>query len=147
MAFGVEGITYTTFNDEQQYALKTPEQREAFDKYCATYATFNYQTEDKGLLIVNGDTIEETEAFAKANNAVAALTEQISFIQGSSLPGVSEVSTAVSDEGLKDTFKELRTKYICGQIEREELVDFLKNTYAPAWQPMLDIYAENNLNK
>lgn len=147
LAFGVEGITYTTFNDEQQYALKTPEQREAFDKYCATYATFNYQTEDKGLLIVNGDTIEETEAFAQANNNVAEKTERISYIQGSSLPGVSEVSTACSDEGLQDTFKELRTKYICGQIEREELVDFLKNTYAPAWQPMLDIYAENNLNK
>ena len=147
MAFGVEGITYTTFNDEQQYALKTPEQRQNFDKYCATYATFNYQTEDKGLLIVNGDTIEETELFAQANNNVAAQTERISYLQGSALPGVSEVSTAIADEGLRDTFKELRTKYVCGQIEREELVDFLKNTFAPAYQPMLDIYAEHNLNK
>ena len=43
--------------------------------------------------------------------------------------------------------KELRTKYICGQIERDELVNFIQNTYVPAYQPVMDIYAQNGLNK
>ena len=55
--------------------------------------------------------------------------------------------TVIADEGVNDKFKELRTKYICGQIERDELVDFIQNTYVPAYQPVMDIYAQNGLNK
>lgn len=147
LAFGVQGITYTTFNDEEQYALKTPEQRAKYDIYTATYATFNYQTADKGILIVNGDTEEEVEAFVQVNNAIAEQTNRVSYMVGDMLDGVSEAMTVIADEGVNDKFKELRTKYICGQIERDELVDFIQNTYVPAYQPVMDIYAQNGLNK
>lgn len=147
LAFGVEGVTYTTFNDEEQYALKTPEQRANYDIYTATYATFNYQTADKGILIVNGDTQEEVDAFVEVNNAIAEQTNRISYVVGDMLDGVSEAMTAITDEGIPDKFNEMRTKYICGQIDRETMVDFLQNEYAPAYQPVLDIYAANGLNK
>ncbi len=57
LMFGVEGITYTTFDRELRYASKTEEQKLNADKYVASYATINYQTHDKGLLIANGNTM------------------------------------------------------------------------------------------
>ena len=96
---------------------------------------------------MNGDTEEEVEAFVQVNNAIAEQTNRVSYMVGDMLDGVSEAMTVIADEGVNDKFKELRTKYICGQIERDELVDFIQNTYVPAYQPVMDIYAQNGLNK
>lgn len=146
LMFGVEGITYTEFNAETRSTTKTEEQKLNADKYVASYATINYQREDKGLLIANGDTPEDVALFNESYNYVGALTNRVGYLSGNALPGVADVNVAITDEGIDTTFEELRTKYICGQIEREELVSFLENTWAPAVQPMLDIYAANNWN-
>ena len=144
---GIQGITYETFDPVTRYAAKTPEQAENAGKYLASYATMNYQTHDKGLLVANGNTDEEVAMFNEAYVRIGAQTNRISYLAGGHLAGVNEINVQISDEGIGDTFGELRTKYICGQIEKEELVDFIQNTMAPAYQPILDIYAANNLNK
>ncbi len=146
LMFGVPGITYTEFNPETRSTTKTEEQKLNADKYVASYATINYQREDKGLLIANGDTPEDVALFTEAYDYVGALTNRVSYLSGGALPGVSDVNVMITDEGLDTDFEELRTKYICGQIEREELVEFLETKWAPAVQPILDIYAANNWN-
>ncbi len=147
LMFGVEGVTYTTFYHDGHYSIKTDEQLANWQKYCATYATINYQCEDKGLLIANGNTEEEVALFNEANNAIAALTNRVTFISGGSLPGVAEQNTKIVDAGISDKFGELRTKYICGQIDRDEMVDFLQNEYAPAYAELEAIYAAYEMNK
>ena len=147
LMFGVEGVTYTSFNHEGHYSIKTDEQLANWQKYCATYATINYQCEDKGLLIANGNTEEEVAMFNAANEAISALTNRVTFISGGSLPGIAEENTKITDEGIGDKFGELRTKYICGQIERDEMVNFLQNEFAPAYAGIESIYAENGINK
>ena len=147
LMFGVEGVTYTTFNHEGHYSTKTEEQLANWQKYCATYATINYQCEDKGLLIANGNTEEEVALFNAANDAIAAMTNRVTFLSGGSLPGVAAENTKIVDMGITDKFGELRTKYICGQIERDEMVDFLTNEYAPAYEALEAIYAEYDMNK
>ncbi len=147
LMFGVEGVTYTTFFHDGHYSIKTDEQLANWQKYCATYATINYQCEDKGLLIANGNTEEEVALFNEANNAIAALTNRVTFISGGSLPGVAEQNTKIVDAGISDKFGELRTKYICGQIDRDEMVDFLQNEYAPAYAELEAIYAAYEMNK
>lgn len=138
---------YTSFNHEGHYSIKTEEQLAAWQKYCATYATINYQCEDKSLLIANGNTEEEVALFNAANDAVAAATNRVTYLSGGSLPGIAEENTKITDAGISDKFGELRTKYICGQIERDEMVDFLQNEYAPAYAGIEDIYAANAMNQ
>ena len=147
LMFGVEGVTYTSFNHEGHFSIKTEEQLANWQKYCATYATINYQCEDKGLLIANGNTEEEVALFNEANDAIAALTNRVTFLSGGSLPGVADENTKITDAGINDKFGELRTKYIVGQISRDEMVDFLQNEYAPAYAGLETIYAENEMNK
>ncbi len=147
LMFGVQGVTYDTFYPELRYASKTEEQIANSAMYVASYATINYQLEDKGLLIANGDTDEDVALFNEAYNSVGEQTTRVSYLGGGSLEGVNDINVINTDNGLGDKFNELRTKYICGQIAREEIVDFIQNEYVPAVQPILDIYAANNLNK
>jgi len=147
LMFGVEGVTYTTFDHDGHFSIKTDEQLANWQKYCATYATINYQCEDKGLLIANGNTEEEVALFNEANDAIAALTNRVTFLSGGSLPGVAEENTKITDAGISDKFGELRTKYICGQIDRDEMVSFLQNEYAPAYANLEAIYAANDMNR
>ncbi len=147
LMFGVQGITYEEFFPELRYASKTEEQKLNADKYVASYATINYQTHDKGLLIANGNTDEEVAIFNEAYERIGAQTNRVSYLGGGHLAGINEINVQISDEGIGDTFGELRTKYICGQIEKDELVNFIQNTMVPAYQPILDIYAANDLNK
>ncbi len=85
--------------------------------------------------------------FNAANDAIAAMTNRVTFLSGGSLPGVAEENTKIVDMGITDKFGELRTKYICGQIERDEMVDFLTNEYAPAYEALEAIYAAYDMNK
>lgn len=147
LMFGVQGVTYETFDAERRYASKTEEQKLNADKYVASYVTINYQLENKGLLIANGDTEEEVQQFMDAYEEIGALTNRVFYLGGGSLEGVNDVKVAISDAGIDDKFEELRTSYICGNIERDELVDFINNEMVPAYQPLLDIYAENEINK
>ena len=71
----------------------------------------------------------------------------MTFVSGGSLPGVAEQNTKIVDAGISDKFGELRTKYICGQIDRDEMVDFLQNEYAPAYAELEAIYAAYEMNK
>lgn len=147
LIFGLQGITYETFDPERRFAAKTEEQKQNAAKYLASYATINYQREDKGLLIANGNTEEEVQQFISAYDEIGALENRVFYLSGGSLTGVNEVKVAIADAGIDDKFNELRTGYICGNVERDELVDFINNEMVPAYQPILDIYAENNLNK
>lgn len=147
LMFGVQGVTYETFDPVRRYAAKTEEQKLNSDKYVASYATINYQREDKGLLIANGNTEEEVQQFIAAYDEIGAEENRVFYLSGGSLVGVNEVKVAIADAGIDDKFNELRTGYICGNVERDELVDFINNEMVPAYQPILDIYAENDLNK
>ena len=85
--------------------------------------------------------------FNEAYVRIGEQTNRVSYLAGGHLAGVNEINVQISDEGIGDTFGELRTKYICGQIEKDELVNFIQNTMVPAYQPILDIFAANDLNK
>lgn len=147
LMFGLKDVTYTEFFPDLRYASKTDEQKQNADKYVASYATINYQRADKGLLIANGNTDEEVNYFMSEYNKIGPMTNRISYLGGGTLPGIADIDVNLTDSGVKDQFKEMRVKYICGQITREEYVSFLENQYIPAYQPMLDIYAEQQLNQ
>lgn len=147
LMFGVEGITYTDFDSELRFATKTEEQKQNATMYCASYATINYQRADKGLLIANGSTQEEVDFFMSEYNKIGPYTNRVTFLNGSSLPGYSDADLDLENSGIKDEFKALRVKYICGQITEEEYTTFLNDKYIPAYQTILDVYAANDLNQ
>lgn len=147
LIFGLQGVTYETFDPVNRYTTKTEEQKQNAAKYLASYATINYQREDKGLLIANGNTEEEVQQFISAYNEIGPQENRVFYLGGGSLTGVNDVKVAIADAGIDDKFNELRTGYICGNVERDELVDFINNEMVPAYQPLLDIYAENGINK
>ena len=138
---GIEGVTYTTFDKETRFAAKTPEQVTEATKYCASYATINYQRADKGLLIATANSEADLEVFNEAQNRVSALTNRISSLSGSGVPGYGDLAVARTESGIDDAWKEIRTKYITGEIGEAELEAFLTEKMIPAYQPLLDLYA------
>ena len=144
LMFGVEGATYTSFDKERRFATKTEEQKINADKYCASYATINYQTSDKGLLIANGSTEEEVAVFNEAYNRIGPMTNRISYLLGNTVPGHGDVMIGIVDSGIEDEWKEIRVKYIVGDVDRDTLEDFIQNKMVPAYQPLVDLYASYN---
>ena len=142
--FGLQGITYETFDHERHFATKTAEQKLNADKYVASYATINYQCEDGGLLIANGSTEEEIETFTEAYNRIGAQTNRIPYMNGTACPGYGDVDTSIVESGINDQWREMRTKYIIGEVSAEELTDFINNQMVPVYQPLLDLYANYN---
>lgn len=144
LMFGLEGITYTTFDPEQRFTTKTEEQKYNCEKYVASYATVNYQRADKGLLIANGDNEEEIKMFTEAYDRIGAQTNRVPYLSGTSCTGYGDVDTAIVESGINDQWSELRTKYITGEIDWDQLNDFITNKMVPAYQPLIDLYANYN---
>lgn len=147
LVVGIEGVTYTSFNKETRFATRTPEQKEAADKYTSTYASINFQRQDKGLLIATGSTEEEFARFTQAYEEIGRQTNRISYLPEGMLPGISEALVKITDAGLDTKYDEYETKYICGQISRDEFVNFIKNEYVPAFEEYMDIIRKAGLNK
>lgn len=144
LVFGLEGVTYTEFDAERRYASKTDEQLENANKWCATYATINYQTADKGLLIANGSTEEEINLFSEAYDRIGTQVTRIPYLNGTSVPGYGDVDLQIVESGIGDEWTEMRTKYITGEIDREAMDKFLTEKLIPAYQPLVDLYANYN---
>lgn len=144
LMFGLEGVTYTTFDRERRFATKTEEQKLNADKYVASYATINYQTEDKGLLIANGSTEEEIAAFNEAYDRIGQQTNRISYLAGTACPGYGDVDTKIVESGIHDQWRELRTKYIIGEASRDEVVDFINSKMVPVYEPLIALYEGYN---
>lgn len=144
LVFGLKDLTYTDFDASRRYASKTDEQLENANKYCATYATINYQTADKGLLIANGSTEEEISVFSEAYDRVGSMVTRIPYLKGTSVPGYGDVDLLIVESGIYDEWSEMRTKYITGEIDRATLDEFLTNKLIPAYQPLIDLYANYN---
>lgn len=144
LMFGLKDVTYTEFDAERRYASKTEEQLANATKWCATYATINYQTADKGLLIANGNTEEEITVFSEAYDRIGTLETRISYLNGNSVPGYGDVSIKLTDSGISDEWNEMRTKYITGEVDRDTLVDFINNKMVPTYQILIDLYANYN---
>ena len=147
LVFGLPGVTYTEFDPARRYASKTAEQLANAEKYCATYATINYQTADKGLLIANGSTEEEISVFDEAQQRIGTLEERIPYLPGTSLFGYGDVDTKIAESGIGDEWGEIRTKYIVGDVDKDALLDFINNKLVPTYQPLIDLYAEAGINK
>ena len=145
--FGLEGITYTSYDAERKYAAKTPEQVKASEQFTSSYLTFNYQRQDKSILSAFGSTEEELALYLEADASIRKESRQVYYLPEGSLPGMNDQLVKISDSGLDTKYKELRTKYICNQISREEFVSFLQNDYIPAHNGILDILNSSGLNK
>ncbi len=102
LMFGLQGITYETFDHERHFATKTAEQKLNADKYVASYATINYQCEDGGLLIANGSTEEEIETFTEDYNRIGAQTNRIPYMNGTACPGYGDVDTSIVESGINN---------------------------------------------
>lgn len=144
LMFGIEGVTYTIFDEVGRFTTKTEEQLENARKYCASYATINYQRADKGLLIANGNNEEEVARFNEAYDAIGALTNRIPYLSGNSVPGYGDVMIPIVESGIEDEWKEVRTKYITGDVDKDTLTAFINEKLVPAYQPLLDLYANFN---
>lgn len=144
LMFGLEGVTYTTFDRERRFATKNEEQKINWEKYCASYATMNYQLADKGLLIANGNNEEEVAKFTKAYDDIGALTNRVPYLTGNSVPGHGDVMIPIVESGIEDEWKEIRTKYITGEVDKDTLTAFIAERIVPAYQPLIDLYASYN---
>jgi ABC-type glycerol-3-phosphate transport system substrate-binding protein len=147
LVIGMEGVTYTSFDPETRFAIRTPEQQEATVKYTSTYISFNFQTQDKGLLFVPGSTEEEFNIFMQAYDEVGKQTNRITYLPESILPGIRDVMVKIEDSGINTKYEEYETNYICGQISREEFVKFIENEYIPAHEEYMNVIRESGLNK
>lgn|GEM_PF-359157 len=147
LVIGMEGVTYTSFDPKTRFALRTPEQQEATSKYTSTYASINFQCADKGLLFVPGSTEEEFNIFMQAYDDIGKQTNRITYLPESILPGIRDALVKIEDSGIPTKYEEYETKYICGQISREEFVNFIQNEYIPAYEEYMNIIRNSGINK
>lgn len=147
LVIGMEGVTYTRFDPKTRFALRTPEQQEAAAKYTSTYASINFQTQDKGLLFVPGGTEEEFNTFMQAYEEIGKQTHRITYLPETIIPGIREILVKIEDSGINTRYQEYETKYICGQISREEFVNFIQNEYIPAYEEYMNAIRESGINK
>jgi len=144
---GIEGITYSSFDREKRICSRTEEQQKAYQKYCSSYATINYQRQDKGLLLGGGSTDEESVLWSNAYEEIGRQTKQISYLPESMLAGINDASVKITDSGITTKCDEYETKYICGQISRDEFVDFIKNEFIPKYEEYMNIIRGSGINK
>ncbi len=141
LMLGIQGVTYDTFDPVTRFANKTEEQAANAKKYCASYATFNYQLANKGLLAMTANTPEDANAIITTNGYLDGETDYITYTREDLLPGVPAIQAGLAE--LKTQRDEMITKYVCGNITRDEFVNFLNNTWIPANQPIVDIIKAN----
>lgn len=147
---GIEGENYISLDPETRVITATPEQTAATDNIlAASYLTVNYQLENKDMIIAGGtaSTPEELETWLKANDFVSSLEKRVSYLGEGILPGVSDEYTKLTNDGISAELNETRTKYVCGQISREEMVAFLTDVYAPACEQLMTIISESGINQ
>ncbi|MDI6617299.1 MAG: extracellular solute-binding protein [Clostridiales bacterium] len=147
LAAGIQGVTYTSFDKTTRFAIKTADQKTAADKYCATYATINYQRQDKGLLMATGSTADEQDIFTKAFDEIGKQTNRITYLPEGSLAGINDENFNISNSGIPAKYTEYVTKYICGKITRQQFVDFIQKEYVPAYKGYMDIVSKSGINK
>ncbi|MDR1599632.1 MAG: extracellular solute-binding protein [Oscillospiraceae bacterium] len=142
---GLEGVTYTTWDPETRFAFKDSDEIIAnATSYCASYATINYQRQDKGLLVATANTPEQLDVFNGTEETVRAAARRVSFLSGNGVPGYGDIQVTITEVGIPDAWGEIRTKYITGEASLEELQAFINDKYVPAYQPLLDLYAAYN---
>lgn len=144
---GLEGVTYSSFDRVKRVCYRTQEQQKAYEKYCSSYLTINYQRQDKGMLLAGGSTDEEIEIWTNAYETIGKQTNLISYLPENILPGINEALVVITDSGITTKYDEYETKYICGQISRDEFVDFIKNQFVPAYKKYMDIIRESGINR
>lgn len=141
LAFGLKGVTYEEFDRERRFATRTEEQNANAQKFTSTYATINFQTADKGMLITRGKTEADANAFLEATEEVAKRSQRVTYLMGNGVPGYGDAMAAITESGVNDEWNELRTKYITGQVDKDTLQAFINDKMVPAYQPLLDLYA------
>lgn len=147
---GIEGQNYISLDPVTRVITATPEQTSSTDNIlAASYLTVNYQLQNKGMIIAGGtsSTPEELEKWLAADAFVSSIEKRVSYLGENIIPGVSDANAKLSNDGIYAELNSMRTKYICGQIERDELVNFLTNVYAPACQELMSIISASGINK
>ncbi|MCL2058531.1 MAG: extracellular solute-binding protein, partial [Oscillospiraceae bacterium] len=129
--YGVEGLHYDSIDLDLMIVDRTLEQREEAGKYASSYLTFRHRSPgDKTWS--SGNTQEEIEEFVKRETAIRDATYHFDYLPSweAVTPGVSAVNQAIADlQKERDT---MITKYICMEINRDELVSFFDDRWIPA---------------
>ncbi len=147
---GVEGVTYTSLDPETRVLTATEEQTALRSNvYSSSYLSITYAMPDKSMVISGGTsaTEEELARWLKANDEIAAVTRRVSYLGEGSLPGISDENTKLVNSGITSEFSEMRTKYICGQIDRDEFHSFIQDKYLPAYADYMTLVSESGINK
>lgn len=141
LMLGIQGVTYSTFDEVTRFADKNEEQAANAKKFTASYATFNYQRQDKGLLVMTANNPTDAAAILSIDEALGSETDYITFTREDLLPGVPAIQASLAE--LRTQKDELITKYICANITRDEFTDFIQNTWIPANEPIVEIIKAN----
>ena len=147
---GIEGENYISLDPETRVITATPEQTAATDNIlAASYLTVNYQLENKGMIIAGGtsSTPEELEQWLAADAYIATLEQRVSYLGENIIPGMSDANAKLTNDGVFTQFNEMRTKYVCGQITRDEMVAYLNDVYVPACEGIMELIRSSGINK
>lgn len=83
----------------------------------------------------------------QAYDDIGKQTNRITYLPESILPGIRDALVKIEDSGIPTKYEEYETKYICGQISREEFVNFIQNEYIPAYEEYMNIIRNSGINK
>ncbi len=143
---GIEGITYTSFDPKTKFVERATQQvKDNNTKYASSYASFNSQLADKSLPNTGGTTKEENAFWNKCFDMVGNQMVLIPYMPTGMVPGLNEISTKLVDTNAK--YDEMFTKYVCGQIKRDEFVKYINDVYIPAHKPYIEAVTKAALNK
>ncbi len=136
---GLQGVTYNSFDEKTRTAVRDQAMQDAAKKYTASYACFNYQLQNKGMLMNAGSTPEDVKFAMDAIAEMKAKTTYVDYVPSweAVYPGLDAARSKNVDLDTENTEK--RTKFICGELSRDEYVKFLNEKFIPAYQDYMGI--------
>ena len=129
MFLGIEGENYNSYDFERRKVERTEEQSEAIKYMTSTYFTFSLVKDGGSAIIENADTQKKLDKYYSDFNAMKEVTTPINVPE----PKLEEENDfKMNNPELVTKLSEMEIKFVVGEIEENEFVEFLTDEYWPA---------------
>lgn len=144
---GVKGVTYESFDLKTGINKVTGSMVDANAKYISTYMSFINAIDGKSV-IVAGNTDEERKVVSEATEKYYKQMEIVNDTPTSFVSGFIDASAKLTD--INNSKNQYITKYITGQISKDEFTKFVNEKFIPANKEVIDSlqkYYDSKLKK
>lgn len=129
MFLGMEGEHYNSYDYETRMVDRTDEQTAALTNVASSYFTFAFAKDGASAIIENANT---QEALDKYYNDFNTMKDATTAVRVPTIKSPEMTAFQTNNPDLISKLSELEIQYVVGEIEEDELTDFLAKEYYPA---------------